>query len=140
VGQTTATPPQLYQLSGVQLHLSYTPCGLDGQPQFIYEDAQQRLDFKGNEIRTSKCDLGTLVTVSLRVTVDSGSTTFTLIVPNVDLDERDSAPVATQGIVATHDFSVFRNADEGQRDHYVSTTLSGTARLAASDRVGGGGV
>jgi hypothetical protein len=130
VGKTTATAPELYQLSSGQLHVSYTTSGLDGQPHFTYEDAQKRLDFKGDEIRTSTCDLGTLVTVSLRVTVDTGSTTFTLIVPNVSLDASDSAPVATQGIMATHDFSVLRNVDKGQRDHYIFTTLSGTARFA----------
>jgi len=129
---STATAPELYQLGSGQLQVSYTASGTDGQPQFTYVDGQQRLDFEGDEIRTSACALGTLVTVPLRVTVDSGSTTFTLIVPNVNLDTRDSAPVATQGITTAHDFSVLRNADEGQNDRYTFTALSGTARFASA--------
>ena len=130
IGRPTATAPDRYQLSSGQLHVSYTTAGLDGQPHFTYQDAEKRLDFKGGEIRTSTSELGTLVTVSIRVTVDTGSTTFTLIVPNVSVDAGDSAPVATQGITATHEFSVFHSAEEGQKDLYTFTALSGTARQA----------
>ena len=125
----SARVPDLYQLSSGPLHVSYTTSGLDGQPHFTYQDAEQRRDFKGGEIRTSTSELGTLATVSIRVTVDAGFTTFTLIVPNVGVDAGDSAPITTQGITATHRFSsVFRHADEGQEELYTFTALSGTAR------------
>ena len=137
VGTTTARAPDLYQLASGQLQVSYRPSDLDGQPHFTYQDGDRKLDFKAGDIRTSTSELGTLVTVSTQVTVDTGSTTFTLIVPNVSLDAGGSAPIATQGITTTHHFSLFRNADEGQTGFYTLTALSGTARASSSDRAGG---
>jgi hypothetical protein len=69
--------------SGILVNSSTS--SLAGQPQFFYQDAFQSKQFSGKEIQTVDSVLGRLVTVFLVRTVDTGSTTFTLLVPNVNL-------------------------------------------------------
>ena len=69
-----ATPfisPNLYQLSGTNLHVSYSTSGIDGKPHFSYQDAQHNLSFIGDDIRAVECDLGTVVSVTIQRTIDS---------------------------------------------------------------------
>src|SRR5262249_43411896 len=115
-----ARAPNVYQLTSDRLQVSYQTSGLDGQPHFTYQEAERRVEFPGRGIRTAPSDLGTLVTVSTRVTIDTGSTTFTLLVPPISLTASSSASVATQGITATHAFSVLPNI-EGQKELYTVT-------------------
>jgi len=65
--------------------------------------------------------------VVIRHTIDSGSTTFTLLVPRVEVAASGSQQVQTVGITATHRFSVVRRFDDGQLDSYEVATLTGTA-------------
>ena len=44
--------PNLYQLSGKHLHVTYTTTGLDGRPTLTYQDAHQGKSFKA-DIRPS---------------------------------------------------------------------------------------
>jgi hypothetical protein len=74
--------------------------------------------------------VGTLVSVTIHMTVDSGSTTFTLLVPAVNLAEQDSpAQIHTIGITTVHRFSVVPAANHGQTELYTTTQLSGTGSL-----------
>src|SRR5262249_4278839 len=58
--------PNLYQLQGKHLHVSYSTSGFDGRPHFTYQDAHQNLNFAGDDIRTVQTEIGTLVTVTIR--------------------------------------------------------------------------
>ena len=73
--------PNLYQLHGHHLHITYSTSSIDGKPRFQYHDPFQTLQFSGDEIRTIASEIGTLVTVTIRLTVDSGSTSSTLSCP-----------------------------------------------------------
>src|SRR5262245_51950247 len=71
--QTQTTPtvtPNLFQLSGHHLHITYSPSGVDGKPSMTYQDSHQSVSFKSNEIRTVECDVGILVSVTLRTKPD----------------------------------------------------------------------
>jgi hypothetical protein len=74
-------------------------------------------------------DLGTVVSVTLVLTVDSGSITFSVLIPDVNLpDQRGaSAPIQTEGITTTHRFSIVPIFNQGQRELYSVTPLSGSA-------------
>src|SRR5262245_54302748 len=89
---TPTTRPNLYQLQGEALHVTYATSGIDGLPHFSYQDAHQTLSFKGDEIRVAETEIGMLVTVSIRRTIDSGATSFTLLVPTVNVEQGGSAP------------------------------------------------
>ena len=124
-----ANQPTLYELSGNGIHVTYATSSLQGQPQFNYHDAFQARNFTGNQIQTVDTVLGRLVTVFLVQTVDSGSTTFTLLVPSVRLAEFSPASIHTIGIATSHKFSVIPAMNLGQTETYTTTELSGTASM-----------
>jgi hypothetical protein len=119
--------PNRYELTGGKLHITYSTSSIIGKPTFSYMDGSQTLSFSGSQIRQTKTEIGTLVTVTIRMTVDSGSTTFTLLVPNVNLPSPSSPAVHTVGITTVHKFSVVPAANRGQTEIYTTTELSGTA-------------
>lgn len=120
--------PNLYQLSGQHLHVTYTTTGLDGRPTLTYQDAHQGKSFKGDEIRAVECDLGTLVSVTLRLAVDTGSTSFSLLVPHMKIAPGTSAPVHTDAVTTMHRLSVATLLTHGQLDTYSTMALQGTAQ------------
>jgi len=127
----TVTHPNLYQLQGHHLHVLYAASGIDGQPHFDYQDAHQTLHFKGEEIRTVELEIGTLVTVTTRLTVDSGSTSFSVLLPRVNLDQTQQAHITTEGITTLTRLSLVPQFNKGQTQLYTVTRLTGTAQLVA---------
>ncbi len=122
--------PNMYQLAGDGMHVTYASTSINGQPHLTYQDGAQTLSFSGSEIRQTKTEIGTLVTVTIRMTVDTGSTAFTLLVPSVNLPSPSSpAQIHTYGITTVHKFSVVPAANRGQTELYTTTELSGTASL-----------
>ena len=121
--------PNTYQLAGDHLHVSYSTTSFEGKPHLTYQDANQTLSFRGDEIRTATTEIGTLVSVSIRRTVDTGSTTFTVLLPDVGLDGTNSAAITTQGITTIHRFSVIPAFNHGQKELYSYVALRGTARF-----------
>jgi hypothetical protein len=129
-----ATPfvsPNLYQLSGNNLHINYSTSGIDGKPHFNYQDAQQNLSFIGDDVRAVECDLGTVVSVTIQRTIDSGSTSFSVLIPRINLAAGESVRIRTKGIVTIHRFSIIPAANHGQLDLYTVTKLRGTASEVA---------
>ena len=122
--------PNQYQLSGNNLHINYSTSSIDGKPHFSYQDSHKNLNFIGDEIRTVESDLGRLVSVTIQLTVDLGSTTFSVLIPRVNLSPRESVHIRTQGLTTLHRFSIIPAADHGQLDLYTVTTLRGTASEA----------
>jgi hypothetical protein len=120
----------MYQLGGNHLHVTYVTSGLDGQPTMSYQDAHQSKSFRGDELRALECDLGTLVSVTLRMTVDTGSTSLSLFIPRMQIAEGTTAPVHTNCVTTMHRFSVIPQFNQGQLDTYSITALHGTARFA----------
>lgn len=125
-GTKQAMAPNRYQLSGGHMNITYSTSGFDGKPHFSYQDGSQTMNFTGSQIRETKTDIGTLVSVTIRMTVDSGSTSFTLLVPDVRLTSYE-AQIHTIGITTIHKFSVVPAANQGQTGVYTTTELSGTA-------------
>jgi hypothetical protein len=117
--------PNSYDLSGHHLHVTYSTSGIDGKPHFSYQDLHQTLDFSGDQIRRVEADIGALVSVTIRLTVDTGGTSFSLFVPRVNIPREQTVPIRTEGITTLHKFSVGPTA--GQRDFYTVTPLTGTA-------------
>lgn len=128
-GPTAAfTTPNLYQVHGGGIHVTYSTTGIDGKPHFTYQDAQGSHNFSGDQINVAKTPIGDLVTVTIRLTVDSGSTTFSLLVPVVNLTgPGQAAPIRTEGITTVHRFSIVPAFNHGQIELYHVTTLIGTA-------------
>ena len=127
--KSAVVKPNLYQLQGESLHVTFSTSGIDGKPHFTYQDRHETLNFRGDEIRSAETEIGTVVSVSIRRTVDSGSTTFSLLVPNVNLGKDTNVHVVTLGITTVHRFSMIPAFNQGQTETYAVTTLNGSARM-----------
>jgi hypothetical protein len=138
--QVTPLQPNLFQLSGHEnhgggnLHLSYlthsgpaTPQFPQGPPHFTYQDASISRSFVGQAVEVVETELGSVVSVVIRLTPDLGSTTFSLLVPRVNLNTGQPAPIHTDGITAIHRLSLAPGLNHGQQDQYSITSLQGTA-------------
>lgn len=119
--------PNLYRLHGHNLQVTYSTSGFDGKPHLQYHDAFQTLHFSGDQIRTLSTEIGTLVTVTIRMTVDTGSTVFSMLIPPVNLEELNTVDITTYGITTIRRFSVVPEFNQGQLDSYAVTELVGTA-------------
>lgn len=135
VAPQTRTPNQ-FHLHGRDIGVSYFPDGFgppvkdEGPTILTYQDAHRSLVFHESEVRTVDVpDLGRLVSVTLVRTVDVGSTTFSLIVPDVQLPaDASSTTIHTEGITTIH--RIFAAAiGHPQHETYTVTKLTGTAAV-----------
>jgi len=120
--------PNLYELSGNGIHVTYSTTSITGKPLFNYHDAFQTRNFSGDEIQTVDTILGQLVSVFLIRTIDSGSTSFTVLIPAIHLPPTNVANVTTEGVTTLHKFSIV-NPPLGQTELYTFRRLHGTARF-----------
>jgi hypothetical protein len=59
--------------------------------------------FTGSQIRTRNTEIGSLVTVTTQLTVDTGSTSFSVLIPAISLTATsDHKTFATEAIVTSH--------------------------------------
>jgi len=121
--------PNHYALTGHgPLQVVYASTGLAGQPQLTYQDPQLSLQFSGGDIRRVESDVGTLVSVTIIKTVDTGSTSFSVLIPRVTLQNGQPAHIRTAGVTTLHRLTVDTPA-HGQLDTYQLHHLSGTASV-----------
>jgi hypothetical protein len=104
-----AITPNQYHLHGGGISVSYYPGGSGpiiegrGRLRFTYHDSFRVLSFYGDEVRTVNVpDLGTVVSVTIFQTVDTGSTSASLLVPNVVLPSTLPVSIHTEFITTRH--------------------------------------
>jgi hypothetical protein len=120
------TPANLYSLSGHHLSVTVSPT-LTGGRQLTYHDSFRELTFEGDQLTSEETRAGELLSVFLMRSIDAGSTTFSLLLPRVQLAGGGSTHVTTYGITTVHRFSIIPLALLGQRDVYTVTRLHGSA-------------
>lgn len=91
VSQSQYNEPNMFSLQGIgpkykDVQISYSTSSITGQPLFNYKDSKGTHSFKGDEIRTQKTEMGTMVTVTLESIPDLRVTTLTLLLPAINLD------------------------------------------------------
>lgn len=116
----------LFHLATDALHITYSTTSLMGQPQFNYHDAEQSHAFRGDEIRTQRGELGTLLSVSLKTSVDASATVLTLILPDIQLVGHQPSSSQTIAIVIQ---CLGTLPGEGPRQTYEVLDLQGTAQF-----------
>jgi hypothetical protein len=84
--------------------VDYETTSFIGQPTFnLTEGSGPTRHFAGSQIRTVSTEVGTLVTVTTRLTIDTGSTSFTVLIPAISLSGiADHQTFATEAIVTNH--------------------------------------
>jgi hypothetical protein len=125
--------PNQYHLHGGEISVSYYPGGTGpvlegrGRLRFTYHDLSRALSFYGDEVRTVDVpDLGTVVSVTIFRTVDTGSTSTSLLVPRVVLPSTLPVPIHTD-LISTRHLLFATAVGHPQRDVYSVTKLTGVA-------------
>ena len=117
-----------YTLQGQDLKITYLASGFQGLPYLTYQDQTQTLNFKGAEIRTAETEIGTLVTVTLQLTVDAGSTSFSVLIPAITLaDTQAEETFKTVGVLTVHKTTPLVLPPAGAREKYEVCELDGSA-------------
>jgi len=128
--------PNQFELTGKgDVRITYIPGGegpltTEGPLKLEYHDAQHGdLSFRGDAVRTQDTDVGKLVTVTLRQTVDQGNVLFTLILPTgfTKQGPEDKIHFHTEGIVTTQHVAVDNPTVKGPNLTYQYVALQGTA-------------
>ena len=65
------------------------------------------------------------MSVTIRMTVDTGGNHFSVLLPRVNIPGEQSVPIQTLGVTTLHRFSIVPIT--GQLDFYTVTRLKGTA-------------
>ena len=126
----TFTSPDHYQVSGGGISVVYLPTGAGGVAHLQYQDSLRNMNFSGDQIRRVDVpDVGSIVSVTLILTVDSGSTTFSVLIPQTTLQNTlgSSAHIRTEGITTVHRFGLVPAFNLGQDELYTVTAMHGTA-------------
>jgi len=128
--------PNQYHVHGGGISVSYYPEGFGppvegrGSLIFVYQDAHRSESFysDGTNVRTVKVDdVGMVVSVTIVESIDTGGTTFSLLVPDVELpDGQSSVFICTEGITTVHRVFVAL-IGHPQAETYAVTKLDGTA-------------
>ena len=124
--------PNLFEVKSGTLSVTWSTSGIDGKPHFNYQDSGVTISASDAQIRTQETEIGTLVSITIRRTIDTGSAAFSLLVPQVNLDPAN--PVATVnlvGITTNRRFSPVPMMNRGQIQLGSAVILNGTARRVA---------
>jgi hypothetical protein len=135
--QSIMGAPNQYHLHGDGIAVTYYPGGdgpiIQGRGRLVlsYQDAFQSRGFDTDDVRVVEVDdLGSIVSVTLVLTVDVGYTSFSLLVPEVLLPDQPepSVYVHTRGITTVH--RAFAGLiGHPQEETYRVTELYGTASV-----------
>lgn len=121
--------PNEYTLKGGNITFTYVKHNFLGQPFVSYTEGGQTKDFFGSAVRVLETGIGTLVTVTTHMTIDTGGSEFSVLLPVIELaDTTKTQAFLTDGI-STH----FKGPDSfpltGVRETYNFIPMNGTARF-----------
>jgi hypothetical protein len=80
----------------------YSTSSITGEPQFTYRDRTRDRSFSGDGITVTSSPLGTLVTVLLEIMPDLLTLTATLVLPDINLGDRQMIRFSTMVILTTN--------------------------------------
>ena len=94
----------LLQSSDGTTMVDYETSSFIGQPMLNLTQGPGPIrHFAGSQIRTLSAEIGTLVTVTTRLTIDTGSTSFSILIPAISLKGiSDHEAFTTEAIVTSH--------------------------------------
>ena len=87
-----------FVLKGHHIEIKYTVGITPGLTALTYKEGSVSRDFKTSEITTDQTALGSLVSVPLVRSVDTGGTTFAFFLPNIEVARGQTADFTTVAI------------------------------------------
>ena len=126
----TNNAPNLYELQGEKLKVTYATTNIAGQPTFTLQQGRKTLNFDKNQIQTAKIPIGSLVTVTVETVPDLKTITFSLLLPDVNMQESTKVSIKAVGILTTSKTSLGGpKIVKGAVQAYKVASLSGNARF-----------
>ena len=94
----------LLQSSDGKTKVDYETISFIGQPILnLTQGPGPTRHFAGSQIRAINTEIGTLVTVTTQITIDTGSTSFSVLIPAITLTSiSDNKSFATEAIITSH--------------------------------------
>lgn len=80
--------PNLFQIRGRGLRVTYSTSSITGDPLLSYSGAYGDQQFRGDEIRREETAIGTLVTVTVNQMPDAESVVFAILIPHINGDAK----------------------------------------------------
>ena len=90
-----------YVLSGNGIEIDYTIGANPSFPALTFKEGTTTKTFKPAQITTDQTGVGTLVSIPLHMSIDTGGTRFGFFLPAVQLTLGQTAPVTTIGVIET---------------------------------------
>jgi hypothetical protein len=87
-----------FTLKGHHIEVEYTIGATPGIPVLHYKDASVSLNFTQADIRTDQTALGSLISVPLKRSIDTGGTIFAFFLPNIDVAPQQMSTFTTVAI------------------------------------------
>jgi hypothetical protein len=126
-----AIEPNLYELSGDGITVTYESQPVVGPPRFNYEDKKHGHLSTGKDIHTVDTEIGTLVSAIIYdFRPGSGSISFSVLLPKIRLGKSTSEPITTIGITTAP--KVREPAPHGQNELYTVHPMRGKASFVRS--------
>jgi hypothetical protein len=124
------------QSSDGHTRVDYETSSFIGQPTLNLKQGPSPIGvirhFAGSQIRRRNTEIGTLVSVTTQVTIDTGSTSFTVLIPAITLTAvSDHKTFATEAIVTSHT-GPNSVPSTGVHETYQFIPLSGEATFVLS--------
>jgi len=121
--------PNDYTLSGGGITFTFLRSNFLGQPFASFSNGTVTKDFFGPAVRILETGIGTLVTVTTFMTIDTGGAEFSVLLPFIELENSSKTQnFCTDGIV-----TAYKGPDSfpltGVRETYDFIPMEGTARV-----------
>ncbi|MCC6588792.1 MAG: hypothetical protein IT168_18995 [Bryobacterales bacterium] len=124
---TPKRSPNLYELTGTRLKVTYSSSSISGKPLLTIRQGRKDQQFTGNEIKTDKTQIGQLITVTLEAQPDRKTVLFSVLLPDVNLPDSLKSTIKTEAVVTTIKTTI-AGPPKGQVQTYKTVLLSGMAR------------
>ena len=111
--------------------VDYEPSSFTGQPVLTLTQPPGHpiRHFAGSQIRRRNTEIGTLVSVTTHLTVDRGSTSFSVLIPAISLaTTSDQKAFTTEAIVTSHS-GPSSSPFTGVHETYHFIPMTGTAKF-----------
>jgi hypothetical protein len=119
--------PNEFKLHNQGVKVTYVTNGFLGAPTFTYDDGQVK-SFKGSDVRVLQTEIGNLVSVTLQETIDTGSTSDSVLIPIIDLPNANAhQKLQTAGIKTVHK-TLLSPPPKSLIESYTVDKLEGTAQ------------
>jgi len=122
------SPHLRYELTGQNIQLTYSLNTSTAKPELVYQGSAGTLTFTGNDIGSQESELGAELTVILKKTIDTGSTTLTMILPGLEMGRKSSQSFTALAVETNHLLGI-QLLEKGVHELYHLHELQGVARI-----------